>query len=96
MPLPAPRGAGLFTTLEHRRTAAVLQIQPAFLGQLAIGLGHGIEVDAQFERQLPHGGEDITGSELPLHQVRAKSVDDLPVGGNRRVEVDTNGEGSLH
>lgn len=52
---------------ENRGPTAVFQVEPTLLGELAVGLGDGVEVNAQFHSQPADGGKNITGREPALY-----------------------------
>jgi hypothetical protein len=84
------RGLGRRALLD-RGPAAAPEVEPPLLGQRAIGLRHGVVVNAQIDRDLADRRQLIAGPEVARHQARPDGVGDLTIGRHRRVEIDPQG-----
>jgi hypothetical protein len=72
----------------HHRAGLAAEPQQAFLAEQVVALVHGVEVDAQVDRELPGGGQAGTGR-LPAAGDRLDDpVPDLLVDGHRAVRLD--------
>ena len=70
--------------IHDSRSAAMFQVQPPLCRQLTVGFRDGIEMDAQFHRHAPHGGQRRTGSEFLFNQKNAHTINDLTDNRNFR------------
>src|SRR5215467_11417045 len=82
-----PRGSR-FAPIQHRRTPAPLQFEPAFVLEDSVSLGHRVEVDCEIDCQLPHCRDLITGPQCAVDEEVPHGVRYLAVDGNRGVKVD--------
>ena len=87
--LDACRGGGRRATpVGHESSVVPFQFQPAFFTQCAVGLSNSAEVHTEIEAKAPNGWEGVTGAELAIDQQGSQAIDDLPVCGRCRGEID--------
>jgi hypothetical protein len=79
----------------HHRAGLTAEPQQAFLAEQVVALVHGVEVDAQVDRQLPGGGQAGTGRLPAAGDGLDDPVPDLLVDGYRVVGFDAEQHGSL-
>ena len=77
---------------DHGRPAATLQFEPSLVGEHSIGERHRVEVNPEIERQLTNRRQQVAGLEPLFHQMASQIIGDLPIGGNRRLEVERHAE----
>ncbi len=87
------RGGGVAG--ENDGAAAVAEVDPALGGKLAVGVGDGVEVDAELGGEGADAGEGVSCGEVAGGKVEADLINDLAVDGDGGVEGDGDG-GSGH
>ena len=87
--------AGL-AAVQNKGPATASDEQPALVGEYTVGLGDGIEVDAEGGSELADRGEFRIWLQAACDAERADGVDDLAVDRDWAVEDYTNFEGLGH
>jgi hypothetical protein len=80
---------------ENDGAAAVAEIDPTLGGKLAVGVGDGVEVDAELGGEGADAGKRVSGGEVTGGKVEADLINDLAIDGDGGVEGDGDG-GSGH
>jgi hypothetical protein len=63
-------------------------VEPSFRCQQPVRFGNGVVVNAEVNRQPPHGGQLCARGQFRRYQQVAQLIGNLPEDGCRRVEVD--------
>jgi hypothetical protein len=75
------RGSGL-PPVGDPRAATVSQIEPTFGRQLAVGFGHGVEVQAEVDGSAADRGKFVAGPKPTFDKLDPQGVGDLTGGRN--------------
>jgi hypothetical protein len=82
--------------IDDHRSALSLQVQPSFVGEHPVGLGDGIEMNAQIHGQLPYRRHQIARLQCPIDEVTPHAIDNLAVNGNHRIRIDCDNGRPVH
>lgn len=76
--------------MANANATAMRDFHPTFFAETAIGIGYGVEVNAQVDSQPAHRGKRLARRHRSFHHQRAELIHNLPVHGRRSVQVNSN------